>query len=213
MTAPHIQARPTIYKGVQMRSRLEAAFAQFLDNHTMAWVYEPNAYGSDNGQYLPDFVVATSSGSSEFYEVKPMVADFDEALARMHIVLDSDPGAYLAVATSTDYEHFTLTRTCRPGKGCGQCERTRGGPLGDLIKPFPWQSNSSVAACGQCGAEWTHLVAIEPYSSSATDNRLSVALTFSCEECPMFTRWHLDQHKGQTLLGFETSPWGGKEET
>lgn len=33
------KARPTIYRGIQMRSRLEAAFAQVLDESSVEWVY------------------------------------------------------------------------------------------------------------------------------------------------------------------------------
>jgi hypothetical protein len=51
----YIKARPTIYKGIQMRSRLEAAYAQHLDADNYPWEYEPECFADETGQYLPDF--------------------------------------------------------------------------------------------------------------------------------------------------------------
>jgi hypothetical protein len=49
------QGRTTVYKGIAMRSRLEAGFAAWLDRKHFDWEYEPCAFASDDGQYLPDF--------------------------------------------------------------------------------------------------------------------------------------------------------------
>lgn len=54
-----IKARPTIYKGVEMRSRLEATYAEVCDRHGWGWRYEPYALASAEGQWLPDFVHGT----------------------------------------------------------------------------------------------------------------------------------------------------------
>jgi hypothetical protein len=63
-------AIPTVYKGVQFRSRLEARWAAFFDLRRMAWEYEP----FDLKGYIPDFLV-----EGEFLqEVKP---------ARDHLLL------------------------------------------------------------------------------------------------------------------------------
>lgn len=51
------KARPTIYKGIQMRSRLEAGYAAWLDLWGFDWEYEPQAFASEKGQYLPDFLL------------------------------------------------------------------------------------------------------------------------------------------------------------
>lgn len=64
-----IKAIPTIYKGIRFKSRLEAAFAAFLDSMNIKWQYEPQSYvvnsyiaiGGKVGaarrmiHYLPDF--------------------------------------------------------------------------------------------------------------------------------------------------------------
>lgn len=68
--------RPTVYKGIKMRSRLEAGFAAWLDDRTtFPWKYEPCAFATEDGQYLPDFLldgVWFEGGVRRAYvEVKP----------------------------------------------------------------------------------------------------------------------------------------------
>jgi hypothetical protein len=36
----NFKARPTTYKGVEMRSRLEAGFAMWLDERDLSWTYD-----------------------------------------------------------------------------------------------------------------------------------------------------------------------------
>lgn len=50
------KAIPTVYKGVQFKSRLEADVAFFLDGIGCKWEYEPVSFLLDNGvHYWPDF--------------------------------------------------------------------------------------------------------------------------------------------------------------
>jgi len=47
---------PTIYKGIQMRSKLETKIAMFLDALNIQWQYEPKLFLlSDGTYYKPDF--------------------------------------------------------------------------------------------------------------------------------------------------------------
>ena len=62
-----IQARPTLYNGIQMRSRLEADYASCLDRGGIDWKYEPTCFAGPDGQWLPDF--KTKPGG--YIEVKP----------------------------------------------------------------------------------------------------------------------------------------------
>lgn len=76
MSRPRIPARPTIYNGIQMRSRLEAGFAAWLDERGATWEYEPHAFASPSGQYLPDFLVrdvvrANREPADAYIEIKP----------------------------------------------------------------------------------------------------------------------------------------------
>ena len=69
--------RPTTYKGIKMRSRLEAGFAQWCDGEypPIPWEYEPACFAGDDGrQYLPDFKIRmelVGEVRSFYVEVKP----------------------------------------------------------------------------------------------------------------------------------------------
>lgn len=57
-----IQPKPTIYKGITFRSRLEARWAMLLDNHSLIqhWSYEPVTVTNARGwTYTPDFLINT----------------------------------------------------------------------------------------------------------------------------------------------------------
>ena len=95
--------RPTIYKGVKMRSRLEARWAAYFDAVEPYWKYEPNAFANEKGQYLPDFLVSYKDPAisgvpfpDAYYEVKGVVpSNLDAVMERMEIIFDSDSEAAL----------------------------------------------------------------------------------------------------------------------
>lgn len=96
-----LTARPTTYRGIQMRSRLEARFAAYLDSVGMAWEYEPRAFANEYGQYLPDFQILSPTAEVPCYiEVKPTVEMALKAMERMQIIWSSEPLAALIVATA-----------------------------------------------------------------------------------------------------------------
>lgn len=104
-----IKARPTLYKGIQMRSRLEADFAASLDRDGLVWKYEPTCFAGDEGQWLPDFQLEIVSPYHHYIELKPasllekqgdegwyeIVARVDAILGRMAVAWHSEPDAYL----------------------------------------------------------------------------------------------------------------------
>lgn len=106
-----LRARPTVYNGIPMRSRLEARVAAWLDSLGIEWRYEPHAFASPAGQYLPDFELVGSPLLSRFkrrafLEVK---GAFDahtylDTRERMAIVLESAPGAVLMMADADTLE-------------------------------------------------------------------------------------------------------------
>lgn len=91
-----MDARPTDYHGITMRSRLEADFARYLDSLSVQWVYEPEVFGPVGGGYLPDFRIDRPDGS-DYIEVKPTVAEVPLAKARMEIIWQTRPDAALVV--------------------------------------------------------------------------------------------------------------------
>lgn len=63
-------AIPTVYNGIQFRSRLEAKWACFFDLIEWAWEYEP----VDLDGWIPDFVISHSTYRVPLYvEVKPEI--------------------------------------------------------------------------------------------------------------------------------------------
>ena len=115
-----IPARPTTYKGVRMRSRLEAGFAMWLDQQRWTWAYEPECFANEHGQWLPDFrldipcVTHTDDGVRwgfpTYVEVKPVSfglglernagrkVEADELATRMSTTFATHPDAGLVLA-------------------------------------------------------------------------------------------------------------------
>jgi hypothetical protein len=95
-----IPARRTIYNGIPMRSRLEARYAAWLDRQHIHWDYEPNAFASPDGQYLPDFrlhdIGILAGRRTVYVEVKPGPEHFSRAVIdQTLIIFDSEPDACL----------------------------------------------------------------------------------------------------------------------
>ncbi len=91
------KARPTIYRGIPMRSRLEARAAAGMDDIEVPWLYEPRAYAGRGGQYLPDFEVHPGTPKRYFVEVRPTEERARAAFPQMEIILESEPDAFLMV--------------------------------------------------------------------------------------------------------------------
>lgn len=77
-----IEAKPTTYKGVNFRSRLEARWAVYFDMQEVKWVYEPIDFGS----WSPDFLLEKGANKCQEYawayrecyvEIKP-ITKFDQ---------------------------------------------------------------------------------------------------------------------------------------
>ena len=121
-----IKARPTTYKGIQMRSRLEADYASSLDRAGRSWKYEPICFAGETAQWLPDFRASFGELATDAYvELKPagIMHDLeaqgghafeqyaDEILTRMSVAWLSEPSTPLMLAFWTygaDEPDFTL---------------------------------------------------------------------------------------------------------
>lgn len=78
---------PTLYAGVEFRSRAEARWAAFFDIVRWPWIYEP----FDEDGYIPDFVlrfkrepvlVEVKGGCTEYVELEDHVAKLETAARR-----------------------------------------------------------------------------------------------------------------------------------
>ena len=128
-----IAARPTTYLGIPMRSRLEARFAAFLDNAGFDWDYEPGAYASRVGQYLPDFRIRDAGARSDLYvEIKGTVdkAIWQTTHRRMEVILESEPEASLALICDSqiwpghlDFNVMSIASIGWTRGGVGLCAR------------------------------------------------------------------------------------------
>ncbi len=77
-----IAAIPTLYHGIQFRSRLEAKWAAFFDGLGWPWAYEP----FDHAGWIPDFVI---TGEIPFLvEVKPDAEPDDAVMAKIDCATD-----------------------------------------------------------------------------------------------------------------------------
>lgn len=115
-------ARPTVYRGVRMRSRLEAQFAQVLDKAQFEWEYEPECYADQTGQYLPDFKVSATPGQGVlptpwFVEVKPFDVDLIvDGFDRMHIIRAShgDKAILTVCSLVPRFNEWKMMLSCPP---------------------------------------------------------------------------------------------------
>lgn len=102
--------RPTVYRGIQMRSRLEAKTAASLDAHEVPWLYEPRCYANQRDQYLPDFELwgASPQIPTVYLEMKGLVDRSEQSvrafLDRMEVIWSSEPEARLTFV-GTGLEH------------------------------------------------------------------------------------------------------------
>lgn len=119
----HPKGRPTIFRGIRMRSRNEARFASWLDTWC-CWEYEPFAFRGDNGlEWLPDYrlwdvavswspvpmtVFVELKHSNWFAQVTE--SEWDETLRKIGAIFDSDPSAVVILAESE-----TAPLLVRPG--------------------------------------------------------------------------------------------------
>lgn len=142
------QARPTMYAGTLMRSRLEASFAQDMDKRRWNWEYEPICFAGANGQYLPDFRILFDDrpGSGFYVEVKPTVELAWDARTRMLPIRDTySEAALIVVAPSTQGSYGLKFGCVAILKGNNRWERL-GGYWPNLPTRIPGPCH--------CGNQW-----------------------------------------------------------
>lgn len=93
-----INAKPITYRGIAMRSKLEAEFAWYLDECEFTWEYEPRIFGPVGEGYMPDFYIQ-ENGDRCYVEVKPTLERANAAKDRMKVIWKSDPDAILIMVS------------------------------------------------------------------------------------------------------------------
>jgi hypothetical protein len=154
MTAePPKWGRKTVYKGIEMRSRLEAAYARWLDARRWKWTYETQAFASDLGQYFPDFRIENvhnlveDTKSHAYVEIKPTFAaiDAEAVFRRMEIIWDSEPDAQLLIQVGPEAPELVPE------------SRVLATRLGHTIAPFVFWRMRTVNSSGEEFRNTAHL--------------------------------------------------------
>lgn len=101
----YIDPKPVTYRGVGMRSKLEADFAHHLDSLGIRWVYAPAIFGPRDAGYLPDFRLIRDDGW-HFVELKPTLDQAEAAKTRIAIIWQTFPDAALIVVSAEESRWF-----------------------------------------------------------------------------------------------------------
>lgn len=104
-----VKARPTVYKGIKFRSRLEVRYAWYLDDIGERWRYEPRVYGPKGRGYLPDFEIL-GKAQPTFIEVKPTTEEVPDAASKMEVIWETHPDALLIVACEQGWTYVACLR-------------------------------------------------------------------------------------------------------
>jgi hypothetical protein len=86
----------TEYNGIRFASRLEADYARALDRASVIWEYEPEAFFSGRGGWLPDFLI----NGEVWVELKP--ADYTASeiagqMRRVAVIFETEPEARVSI--------------------------------------------------------------------------------------------------------------------
>jgi len=126
MTAtPTIQALPTIYKGHEFRSRLEARWAIFFDCMGWKWEYEPEAVQTRHGGYLVDFRLH----GFEYAEIKPEEFSAEE----LEKAADACVQFKAVVTLHSGLPHFPPYKYIRPFGADDDAVKMIDGPFGKSV--------------------------------------------------------------------------------
>lgn len=143
--AHRVQAIPTTYRGVQMRSRLEADWARQFDRWGVPWLYETEGVNLDGLWYLPDFWLPACQ---TFFEVKGLWESLDEE--KLSKLYDAAISSQLVVAVGERGDDGDLL--------CGIVTPTPDDIrfMGETWPPLPviTYETASVVRCKECGGVW-----------------------------------------------------------
>jgi hypothetical protein len=112
-----IKAIPTLYRGVQFRSRLEARWAAFFDLCKFKWTYEP--YDLDG--WMPDFELRWDAADETvirvLVEVKPFLWFRKDPFDFIDNELRAKVGRHSGVVVGAEFDPMHLGDTSRRAIG------------------------------------------------------------------------------------------------
>lgn len=82
-----IKSKPTEYKGIQFRSKLEAQVAYFFDQCGITWQYEPDRLGDGDREYNPDFYLPETD---DYVEVKGERPGYEQEILKARSFVSFD---------------------------------------------------------------------------------------------------------------------------
>lgn len=144
-----IPAKPTLYKGIRFRSRLEARWAVFFESILEPWEYEP-VVEITAGRYQPDFYIPSRRA---LIEIKPLIRgssepwslieeDWSEQTALYEEACGSDRQLYVIFGSPGEWGNGRLIA---PGHEAAHFYFT-----GQLETYFPFQFGE----CPRCANVW-----------------------------------------------------------
>ena len=92
---------PTTYKGVEMKSRLEANIAYLLDGLELEWECEPKSFLLSNGEhyfpdfYLPDLDIYIEGKGKNTKKIEKTLTQFSKETKKQIMLLSSESGFYI----------------------------------------------------------------------------------------------------------------------
>lgn len=135
-----MRAIPTLWNGVQFRSRLEAKWASFFARIGWGWDYEP----IDLGGYIPDFFVGIDGRRDLLVEVKPFLRLDDDTIGAAHekILESGYQGLALIVGARIGWDV-----SCTDVVGIGFLADTKDGSSDDSAFICPCTEGRHMALC------------------------------------------------------------------
>jgi hypothetical protein len=145
-----IKAIPTLYRGTQFRSRLEARWAIFFDLCRIPWEYEPVKINTGYGNYIPDFRIGLGESTEKsFVEIKG-IAPTESQFERLEVASEDQGAGFLIFGSISDYKLRAASCSWMRNKDlifqqCPFCGSIWPNHQGMVIHEHPCQKTASVA--------------------------------------------------------------------
>lgn len=141
-----LAARPTIYRGIRMASRLESRWAFFFDECGLDWIYEPHRLRIAGSDYLPDFFLPSLT---TWFEAKGRLDAHHAAKAVALWQVVSCHGQRVAIGASNGHlwvPHRAADGSVSLAGTCARCIRCLG-------CWFINHHDAHAQCCPHCGAD------------------------------------------------------------